>query len=64
VRSGEYVPDYIAATTDIHNAPSNADFPLTSATKNITWPFSCDAGEETDLGGFIFRLDGLIAYIS
>jgi hypothetical protein len=63
VRSGEYVPNYIGANTDIHNAPSNADFPLTSETRNITWPFSCDAGEETDLGGFTFELDGLIAYI-
>lgn len=63
VRTGEYVPNYIGTNTDIHNAPSNADFPLTSETRNITWPFSCDAGEETDLGGFTFELDGLIAYI-
>jgi hypothetical protein len=63
VRSGEYVPNYIGTNTDIHNAPSNADFPLTSETRNITWPLSCDAAEETDLGGFTFLLDGLTAYI-
>lgn len=63
VRVGEFVPNYIDPNTDIHNAPSNADFPLTSGTRNTVWPFSCDAGEETDLGGFTFRLDGLIAYI-
>lgn len=63
VRVGEYVPDYIAAASDIHNAPSNANFPLVSNTKNVTWPFSCDAGEEDQIGGFIFKLDNLIAYL-
>lgn len=29
-----------------------------------TWPFDLDAALETDLGGFEFRLDGLIAYIA
>ena len=29
-----------------------------------TWPFSCDAGLETDIGGFGFRIDGLMAYIA
>jgi hypothetical protein len=63
VRVGEYVPNYIDANTDIQNAPLNADFPLTSGTRNITWPFSCDAAEETNLGAFQFTLDGLTAYI-
>jgi len=63
VRVGEYVPNYIDVNTDIQNAPTNADFPLTSGTRNTVWPFSCDAGEETDIGGFVFTLDGLIAYI-
>lgn len=63
VRAGEYVPNHIDVNTDIQNAPSNADFPLTSGTRNVTWPFTCDAGNETDLGAFAFRLDGLTAYI-
>lgn len=29
-----------------------------------TWPFSCDAALETDIGGFAFRIDGLMAYIA
>ena len=64
VRVGEYLPNYIAAATDIHNAPSNANFPLVSDTFNLTWPFSCDAGNENQVGGFAFKLDGLIAYLA
>jgi hypothetical protein len=63
VRSGEYLPNYIGTGTDIHNAPSNANFPLVSDTFNLTWPFSCDAGNENQVGGFQFKLDGLIAYL-
>jgi len=64
VRAGEYLPNYIATATDIHNAPSNANFPLLSDTFNLTWPFSCDAGDENEVGGFAFKLDGLIGYLS
>ena len=64
VRVGEYLPNYIASATDIHNAPSNANFPLVSNTFNLTWPFSCDAGNENQVGGFQFKLDGLIGYLA
>lgn len=63
VRVGEYLPNYIGTGTDIHNAPSNANFPLLSDTFDLTWPFSCDAGDENQIGGFNFTLDGLIAYV-
>lgn len=63
VRVGEYLPNYIGLTTDIHNAPSNANFPLVSDTFNLTWPFSCDAGNENQIGGFNFQIDGLVAYV-
>ena len=64
VRVGEYLPNYIGTGTDIHNAPSNANFPLLSDTFNLTWPFSCDAGDENEIGGFYFTIDGLIAYVN
>jgi hypothetical protein len=64
VRVGEYLPNYIGTGTDIHNAPSNANFDLKSDTFNLTWPFSCDAGDENEVGGFAFKLDGLIGYLS
>jgi hypothetical protein len=63
VRVGEYLPNYIGTGTDIHNAPSNANFPLLSDTFNLTWPFSCDAGDENEIGGFYFTIDGLVAYV-
>ena len=64
VRVGEYLPNYLGTGTDIHNAPSNANFPMLSDTFNATWPFSCDAGNENQVGGFTFKLDGLIAYLA
>lgn len=64
VRVGEYVPNYLAANTDIQNAPSNANFALVSDTRNVTYPFSCDAGNESQIGGFQFKLDGLMAYLA
>ena len=63
VRIGEYLPNYIGTGSDIHNAPSNANFPLVSDTFNLTWPFSCDAGDENQIGGFNFSIDGLVAYV-
>ncbi len=63
VRSGEYIPNYIGTGSDIHNAPSNANFPLVSDTFNLTWPFSCDAGDADQIGGFTFKLDGMIVYL-
>jgi len=63
VRATEYLPNYIAAATDIHNAPSNANFPLLSDTFNLRWPFGCNAGDERQVGGFQFKLDGLVGYL-
>lgn len=42
---------------------TNSDNSLNTEVRNVTWPFSCDAAEETDLGAFQIRLDGLTAYI-
>jgi len=50
----------------------SADITINSISENTssievtttTWPFSCDAGNVEQVGGFIFRLDGLMAYIA
>ena len=63
VRNGEYLPNYIGPGSDIHNAPSNANFPLVSDTYNLQWTFDCDAGDENEIGGFLLKLDGLSAFI-
>jgi hypothetical protein len=63
IRAGEYLPNYIAPASDIQNAPSNANFPLVSNTFNTTWDFNCDAAQASQIGGFEFSLDGMIAYL-
>ena len=36
---------------------------LTTAYNTFTYPFSCNAGLETQIGGFVVYLDGLMAYL-
>lgn len=68
IRSGEYIPNFIHPNSDIgnlpasgtHNIQANTDFSGT----DYTWPFSCDAGEETDIGGFYATLEGLTAFVA
>jgi hypothetical protein len=33
-------------------------------TGTFVYPFNCDAGDEEQIGGFAFRLDGLMAYVN
>ena len=33
-------------------------------TNGLTWPFSCDASNEKQIGGFSFNIDGLMAFIA
>lgn len=65
VTSGEYIPDALNANSSLHSLPT------VSATNNVQleagtyqWPITCDAGQEHDLGGFVFTLDGLMSYIA
>lgn len=80
IRSGEVIPNYIDVNSYVHNMDTPPlTFPpftgsLTVSTEftnqggtpvaSLTWPFSCDTGEETQLGGFQFRLDTLTAFIA
>jgi len=63
VRSGENIPNYIDSNSDIHNFPSSGTLDLVTETYAETWPFSCDASQPAQIGGFGFVLDGLIAYL-
>ena len=67
VRSGESVPNYINTDTDIHNFPAAGANPLIAETdfggSDYTWPFSCDAGDSGNLGGFFASIDGLTAFL-
>ena len=64
VRSGEYVPKFDNANTNVNSNALPGTIPLNMEyDATLTYPFSCNANDETNLGGFIFQLDGLIAYI-
>jgi hypothetical protein len=65
VVSGENVPQFKTSTNIVHSLAGggtsdlNLDFPSA-----YTYPFSCNANDENDLGGFTLSLNGLTAFIS
>ena len=64
VTANDNVPSFSSANTNVNSNGGSGATPLAidfSATG--TYPFSCNANDETNLGGFMFQLDGLIAYI-
>lgn len=65
VTAGEYVPKYNSTTSNLHSvatSSANVNVTVDTATDVETWPISCDGGNPDQLGGFSFKLDGLIAY--
>tara|TARA_R110001592_G_scaffold8822_2_gene47791 strand:- start:2565 stop:4244 length:1680 start_codon:yes stop_codon:yes gene_type:complete len=70
VRATEYIPNFINTITDIQNFPATGANPLLAetgfptTTGDAQWPFTCDAGNETNLGGFQLKLDGLTAFVA
>jgi hypothetical protein len=64
VRSGEFVPKFDNANTNVNSNALAGTIPLDMEyNANLTYQFTCNANNELNLGGFIFQLDGLIAYI-
>ena len=64
VISGDNVPNFASTNTNVNSNTGAGTIPLAleySAT-NI-YPFSCNANNETQVGGFRILLDGLTAYI-
>lgn len=65
VRSGDYVPKFDNANTNVNSNSAAGTIPLNMQyDTNLRYQFDCNANDETNLGGFIFQLDGLIAYIN
>lgn len=64
-RGADFLPDYIDSSSYIHNVktPPPGSVSLEMEPVNNQWGLSVDAAEETDIGGFTFRLDGLMTYI-
>jgi hypothetical protein len=64
VIAGDNVPDFANANTNINSntGAGTIGLDLEYSAAN-TYPFSCNANSEQEVGGFIFILDGLLAYI-
>lgn len=64
VRNGDYVPKFDNINTNVNSNAAAGTIPLNMEyNANLRYQFDCNANDETNLGGFIFQLDGLIAYI-
>jgi len=65
VTSGESVPQFKTGTNIVHSLAGggtsdlNLDFPAA-----YTYPFTCNANDETEVGGFFLSITGLTAFIS
>lgn len=67
IRTGEYVPKHNTSTAQLHSfkASNTVETVNTDTSTNaFTYPLTLDAGEPAQIGGFFFKLDGLIAYIN
>ena len=64
VIAGDNVPEFDNISTNINSNPGagTAILNLEYSATNL-YPFSCNANSEQEVGGFIFILDGLLAYI-
>jgi hypothetical protein len=64
VRNGDYVPKFDNANTNVNSNAAAGTISLDMEyDANLRYQFDCNANDESNLGGFIFQLDGLIAYI-
>ena len=64
VRNGDYVPKFDNANTNVNSNAAAGTISLDMEyNANLRYQFDCNANDESNLGGFIFQLDGLIAYI-
>lgn len=64
VIAGDNVPDFANAATNVNSntGAGTIGLDLEYSATNV-YPFSCNANDEQQVGGFIFILDGLTAYI-
>ena len=65
VRLGDYVPKFNNANTNVNSNSASGTIALNMEYDAAArYQFDCNANDESNLGGFIFQLDGLIAYIN
>jgi len=64
VVANEKVPQFAAAGTTVYSDPSSGVQSVDIDFDTRVYPFSCDANDEDEIGGFRTALDGLTAFIS
>jgi hypothetical protein len=65
IREFDQIPNYIDPVAFIDNAKAIAPYTLESGIypSGEQWALDCDASQPDQIGGFVFRLDGLMSYI-
>ena len=64
VTSGEFVPSFDNPATNVNSSSVSGTTGLdVSFNAAQTYPFSCNANDEQQVGGFRFALDGLTAFV-
>lgn len=66
VQSGQQVPQFRTSTNTVHSSTATGtseNVVLDYDDTNLVYPFSCNANDEDELGGFLFVLDGLTAFL-
>jgi hypothetical protein len=68
VRAGQYVPNYLNTSSEINSFATSGLQTLKTETDfsavDYTYPFSCDASNQNQIGGFVFTLDGISAFLT
>jgi hypothetical protein len=64
VRTGESIPLFNAATSDISSFPTSGVQNIETNVDTQIYPITCDAGDITQLGGFYFTIEGLTAHVA
>ena len=62
VKADEYVANFLNAATDLHGNPLTGTQPVNISYDAVQYKFSVDAGDEEQIGGFIFDMSSLRAF--
>ena len=68
VRAGEYVPNYLNTSSELQSFATAGLQTIKTETDfsgvDYTYPFSCNASNQNQIGGFVVALDGISAFLT
>lgn len=62
VKKDEYVANFLSGATDLHGNPLSGTQPLNISYDTVQYEFSVDAGNQEQVGGFIFDMCSIRAF--